>query len=153
MSWENAHVLDGRRIELVDDGPCIRIKNTTRHLIIRNCQLASAMYMADCACMFYGIHLVNCTNVRVDNCTVSRCTEECILLELSCNNFIQDTDLVFHFRAILLDHSNNNTIRDNCLYYSNTTLYTISEHGSTGNLISGNHHVVLDDARSPRAQI
>ena len=80
QSWNTAHIIENYEIDGDKWFVSLKIKNTDRFLIIRNCTFWNALA---------GLQLENCTNVRVSNCVV-RDNQKGIALINSHHNFISD---------------------------------------------------------------
>jgi len=65
------YIIDGWEIDGGGEGRCIYVGNTTKHFIIRNCNLTNASGNANQYYRNAGISLYNATNVTIENCIFS----------------------------------------------------------------------------------
>ncbi|MFW9843098.1 MAG: right-handed parallel beta-helix repeat-containing protein [Candidatus Thorarchaeota archaeon] len=122
-------------LEIVSEGTCISISDTTAHFIIRNCTLSSPI-----AGVGTGIYLSNVNNGTVENCTISS-------LDIGINPTTSDDCTISNntlancsSRGIYVLSGDNCTIKENIVtnqsgygVFLNGPKYSLVEHNNISN--------------------
>ena len=126
-SWDEAYIIENFSTE------SIRVANTTRYLVIRNCSLENSTA--------FGIELVNCTNTRVElcnatgkmdgihleqssaivieNCTITGSTHYGIFVHTSPGCVIVNSSACYNAYGIVIDAANSCTVSRNDASHNN----------------------------------
>nr|MDO8085646.1 right-handed parallel beta-helix repeat-containing protein [Candidatus Sigynarchaeum springense] len=140
------YVIQDLEIDCGYSGSGIVIEDTRKYLVIKNCTVLNSG-STEC-----GVGFTNCTNIRVENCTVGNCHYG-IVMDGNCGfNAVHNCTIYSsHWVAIMHGNSANNTISDNHLYDNygegGLTGYGMVLHGQNvtvvGNTIERNEDVAL----------
>jgi parallel beta-helix repeat protein len=106
LSWATAHVIENYEIDASGTDYGIRITNTDRYLIIRNCDVSNAPTLN-------GIHLTTCQNVKITECYSHDNGDMGIRVAASSYIIISDNTVRRTYLGIVLLNSENCTISNN----------------------------------------
>lgn len=157
LSPETAHLIENSIIDASEMGDCFLIQNTSRFLIIRNCTFLNAQNDAPYA----GLRLINCTNIKIEECVVnsdSGIFQGISLWNSNNNNVVVNNTIINAHVGIYCSESSNNMFADNIIKngyigvdinfsdsttWTNNTCSDLSErgfiiHASNNNLFKSN---------------
>jgi parallel beta-helix repeat protein len=149
LSWNTAHVIENYEIDAAGVGSGIKITNTDRYLIIRNCEVSNAQA--------WGLTILICQNVKITECYVHDNTVRGISASTSSNLIISDNTARRNDAGIVLQNLetsfvSNNIAKDNLdgfelLYCFNVTISgnTANNNDWTGIFISNSDNNTISD--------
>lgn len=125
LSWATAHKLQNYYIDAGGATGCIILEQINRYVIIKNCCLIN-----EAAGPVGGIHIIQCSNIKIINCSIKNGAGDGIHIETSKNSYIDSNRIYNHNgRGIYFYKTNNTRInasdiynngdRGFALYYSN----------------------------------
>jgi parallel beta-helix repeat protein len=136
------YIIENYMIDDLDHYP-ILIQNTDKHVTIRNCYLYTAQINT-------GLYVLNCTNLRIENCILYYDYYGIYVRESTGVNITGCTVYGADEYGIYL-YRTNNTIVSDCVLFNNTYGITVSQN-SYNNQISGcrlyNHYYAITAATS-----
>ncbi|MFX0102023.1 MAG: nitrous oxide reductase family maturation protein NosD [Candidatus Hodarchaeota archaeon] len=78
----NPYIIEDIEITINSSNTCLNLENIDKHLTIQNCTLTNTVTRQGT-----GLSVLNCTNLKVINCTISNCNTGIYLDECSNNSF------------------------------------------------------------------
>jgi len=139
------YIIENYMIDAFDNYP-ILIQNTDKYVTIRNCYLYTAQINT-------GLYVLNCTNLRIENCILYYDYYGIYVRESTGVNITGCTVYGADEYGIYL-YRTNNTIVSDCVLFNNTYGITVSQN-SYNNQISGcrlyNHYYAIAIATSNTA--
>jgi parallel beta-helix repeat protein len=135
-TWALAYVIENLEIDALNSRNPIKIENSQNYVIIQHCTLFNGGSVFGA-----GIYIINCTNIRIINCTIYG-SENGVSILNGTNIEISGCKFYSNIRDGIYIKDSNNIILKNNVIANNTRnglyLGNLDYSNVTGNTISGN---------------
>ncbi len=137
-SWGEAYIIENFEITVADIDPCVKIQDTSRFLVIRNCTLTGPFSIV--------VRFDNCSNIRLEGSRVisSQFSSHGVLVNRSSNVLAIGNNFTDPSVGIGVHDSNNTSITGNRV--TGTSSHAIQVNVSRSCIISGNDLTTFDEA-------